>query len=65
MAYLAHTFEAPLSRHGVGKTMVIWYFVLFLPEAVALTLPLKQYRRLRVVGEIRDVPVEGAWTPTG
>jgi hypothetical protein len=63
--YFDHAFEAQLARHGVGKIRVIWYSVLFLPLDVARTLPLAKYPRLRIVGEIADMPVEGAWMPTG
>jgi hypothetical protein len=65
VAHIQHEFEAPLGRHGVGKTRVIWYFVLFLPPDLEARLPLGKYPRLRVIGEIADVPVEGAWMPTG
>jgi hypothetical protein len=60
-----HTFEAPLEMHGVGKTRVIWYTVIFLPHTAATKLPLKDNPRLRVRGEINDVPFEGAWIPAG
>lgn len=65
MALFTHEFEAPLSMHGVGKSRVIWYQVLFLPEPLAQRLPLGQYPRLRVRGEIVDIPVAGAWIPAG
>lgn len=60
-----HVFEAPLRRHGVGRERVIWYAVLFLPTALEADLPFAQHARLRVEGEIGDVPVAGAWMPTG
>jgi len=47
MALFTHEFEAPLSTHGVGKSRVIWYQVLFLPGLLAKTLPLAAYPRLR------------------
>jgi len=65
MALFTHEFEAPLELHGVGKGRVIWYHVLFMPAALALDLPLKTHPRLRVRGEIVDVPVAGAWMPCG
>ncbi len=59
-------FEGPLSRHGVGKgERVLWYAVLFLPPELAAELPFARHPRLRVEGEIADVPVAGAWMPTG
>jgi hypothetical protein len=60
-----HEFEAPLSTHGVGKSRVIWYQVLFMPRALAAVLPMKAHPRLRIRGEIVDIPVAGAWMPTG
>lgn len=60
-----HVFEAPLRRHGVGRERVIWYVVLFLPPHLEGDLPFARYPRLRVEGEIGDVPVAGAWMPTG
>jgi len=65
MALFTHEFEAPLSTHGVGKSRVIWYQVLFLPKPLAKTLPLRAHPRLRVRGEIVDIPVAGAWMPVG
>lgn len=65
MALFTHEFEAPLTMHGVGKSRVIWYQVLFMPERLAKSLPLREHPRLRVRGEIVDIPVAGAWMPTG
>lgn len=36
-----------------------------MPRALAAVLPMKAHPRLRVRGEIVDIPVEGAWMPTG
>jgi hypothetical protein len=60
-----HAFEAPLERHGVGRTRKVWYNVLFLPAATAAQLPLATHPRLRVEGEIADVPVANAFIPAG
>lgn len=65
MAFYTHEFEAPLSLHGVGKSRVIWYQVLFMPVHLAEQLPLHTHPRLRVRGEIVDIPVAGAWMPAG
>ena len=65
MALCTHEFGAPLSMHGVGKSRVIWYQVLFMPEALAKQLLLRAHPRLRVRGEIIDIPVAGAWMPVG
>jgi len=63
--YYPYRFEGPLARHGVGRAKVVWYTVLFLPDELAAELPFDQHPRLRVEGEIADVPVQGAWMPTG
>ncbi len=65
MDYFTHRFEAEISLHGVGKSRVITYKVLFLPPDLAPSLPYDRYPRLRVEGEIADVPVRGAWMPVG
>lgn len=65
MDYFPYRFEGPLARHGVGRSKVIWYTVLFLPHELEPELPFDEHPRLRVDGEIADVPVQGAWMPTG
>jgi len=65
MSLFTHEFEAPLELHGVGISRVIWYHVLMMPDSIAQELPLRTYPRLRVRGEIVDIPVAGAWIPTG
>lgn len=65
MSYFTHDFEDAISRLGVGKTKVLMYKVLFMPPHFEDELPFKDYPRLRVEGEIADVPVRGAWMPVG
>lgn len=65
MSWFPHAFEAPLSRHGVGRTRKIWYNVLFLPADIAEQLPLRAHPQLRVEGEIAEVPMAGAFIPAG
>ncbi|NRA31635.1 MAG: YdeI/OmpD-associated family protein [Parvularculaceae bacterium] len=65
MSFFTHEFEAPIEKFGVGKTKKIWYNVLFLPSDISATLPFDQYPRLRVDGEIADVPVNSAFIPVG
>ncbi|MEM1106763.1 MAG: YdeI/OmpD-associated family protein [Pseudomonadota bacterium] len=60
-----HRFEAEIEKFGVGKARKIWYNVLMLPGALAADLPLRKYPRLRVEGEIADVPISNAFMPTG
>lgn len=59
------SFEAPLDRFGVGRERKVWYTVVFLPAALEAELPFAAHSRLRVEGEIAEVPVEGAWMPAG
>lgn len=63
--YYDHCFESIIDRFGVGRTRKIWYSVLFLPADLEGALPFARFPRLRVDGEIADVPVSGAWIPTG
>jgi len=60
-----HAFEAKIERLGIGRTRVLVYKVLFLPRVVEAELPFDAFPRLRVEGEIADVPVRGAWLPVG
>lgn len=63
--FYPYEFEAPIEMFGVGKTRKIWYKVLFLPEGIKAKLPFNQYPRLRIDGEIADIPVANAFIPTG
>ena len=63
--YFTHSFQAPIARHGVGKDRIVWYKVLFLPPKLEADLPFETWPRLRVEGEIAEVPVRGAWMPVG
>ncbi|MEN9896104.1 MAG: hypothetical protein RIR97_1956 [Pseudomonadota bacterium] len=65
LTFLTHYFEGIISRFGVGKERKVWYRVLFLPVDVEAKLPFDQYPRLRVRGEIAEVPFSGAFMPTG
>ncbi|MEM8649894.1 MAG: YdeI/OmpD-associated family protein [Pseudomonadota bacterium] len=65
MSYFTHSFEDVISLQGVGKKKVLTYKVLFMPPHFEQELPFDIYPRLRVEGEIADVPVRGAWIPVG
>jgi Bacteriocin-protection, YdeI or OmpD-Associated/Domain of unknown function (DUF1905) len=60
-----YSFEAEIERFGVGKERKIWYNVLFIPTELRQRLPFDVYPRLRVEGEIADVPVANAFIPAG
>ena len=65
MSFFDFDFEGPVERLGIGRTKQVFYKVLFLPPELESQLPFEQHPRLRVVGEIADVPVRGAWQPVG
>lgn len=60
-----YSFEAEIEKFGVGKTRKIWYNVLFLPAELKAELPFAEYPRLRIEGEIADVPIANAFIPAG
>lgn len=60
-----YSFVAEIEKFGVGKTRKIWYNVLFLPGELRAELPFAKYPRLRVEGEIADMPVANAFIPAG
>jgi hypothetical protein len=55
-----HEFEAPVLHHDIGTYR---YTVVFLPDAIARALPFGRHPRLRMSGEIADIPFRGAWQP--
>ena len=65
MSYFTHDFEDRISLQGGGIKKVITYKVLFMPPHFENELPFKKFPRLRVEGEIADVPVRGAGMPVG
>lgn len=65
MSYFTHEFEAVIENFGVGRERQIFYKVLFLPPQLEADLPFDQYPRLRVEGEIADIPVRCAFIPAG
>ena len=65
MSYFTHDFVDKIALHGVGKSRLITYKVLFLPPQFENELPFERYPRLRIEGEIADVSVRGAWMPVG
>ncbi|MEN7342979.1 MAG: YdeI/OmpD-associated family protein [Pseudomonadota bacterium] len=63
--FFTHEFESVLAEFGVGKTRKVWYRVVFMPAALEAELPFDRYPRLRIDGEINDVPIANAFIPTG
>lgn len=60
MSFLPHAFEAVIEPHDLGTMR---YTVVFLPADIAADLPFDTHPRLRISGEVADVPFEGAWQP--
>lgn len=58
--FYPHEFEATIEHHHVGTYI---YTVVFLDSTLHDRLPLEEHPRLRVSGEVRDIPFEGAWQP--
>ena len=65
MDFYQHNFVAPIEKHSMGfnNRGELFYNVLFVPDALIASLPLKQYPRLRIDGELHDMPFEGALQP--
>ncbi|MEO1540576.1 MAG: YdeI/OmpD-associated family protein [Pseudomonadota bacterium] len=55
-------FEAVVEYHDVGSDTYA-YTVIFVPDELAAALPLAQFPRLRVTGEVMDHPIEASLTP--
>ena len=64
-AIYPYSFDAEIEKFGVGKARKVWYNVLFLPDALRRELPFDDYPRLRIEGEIADVPIANAFIPAG
>lgn len=65
MSIYPYSFQAEIERFGVGKSRKVWYYVLFLPDDLRQDLPFDRYPRLRVEGEIADIPISNAFIPAG
>jgi hypothetical protein len=57
MTFYDFEFCVPIVRH-------MTHTVVMLPERLFASLPFEQFPRLRVEGEIAEIPFEGAWQPT-
>ena len=64
MYYYDYAFEARIERLAIGNTSkVLHYSVVILPEQCRDELPFDKYPKLRIIGEVGDHPVRGAWNP--
>jgi hypothetical protein len=57
---MVHEFDATIVHHYLGTYR---YTVVFLPDAIARELPFDRHPRLRISGDLGEVPFEGAWQP--
>ncbi len=60
--FYPYQFEAPICHHDVGSDKYR-YRVVYLPDALKTELPLGEYPRLRINGEVDELPFEAALTP--
>lgn len=60
MSDFPHSFDSPIVTHSVGPYA---YNVVFLPVEMNEDLPFAQYPRLRIEGEVGELPFSGALQP--
>lgn len=60
--YYDYEFEGPVAYHDVGSDRY-QYTVVYLPEELIHVLPLDEFPRLRITGEVNDFPFEASLTP--
>ena len=65
MGFYQHEFVSRIEQHSMGHNSrgELFYTVVFVPDHVTRALPMDQYPRLRIDGELNDVPFEGAMQP--
>ncbi len=65
-SYYKYEFNGRIQKHSVGinKRGELYYTVIFLPDELVSILPVKQYPRLRVEGEMHNLPFQGALQPS-
>lgn len=64
MSYYEFEYEAPIERLPIGNGQkILYYQVVILPDDLCRLLPFDIYPKLRIIGEIGDHPVRGAWNP--
>lgn len=61
--YFTHEFDSAVEHYDVGSSRYR-YTVVFVPTEIIQELPVANYPRLRVSGEINDLPFDAALTPT-
>ncbi|MBI1188752.1 MAG: hypothetical protein GC206_15710 [Alphaproteobacteria bacterium] len=60
MSAFPYQFEAPIAHHAFETYA---YIVVYMPAALAASSPFADRPRIRIIGEVADHPVAGAWQP--
>lgn len=65
MSYYQYKFTSIIEQHSMGfnRRGELFYTALFIPDALHRDLPLKKYPRLRIDGEMHNMPIEAALQP--
>lgn len=61
MDFFPYGFETRIAHYDLGTYR---YTVVWLDDDIAAELPFGDHSRLRITGEVADVPIEGAWQPS-
>ena len=61
MMFYPYGFETRIAHHDLGTYR---YTVVWLDADIAAELPFEGQSRLRIAGEVAEVPIEGAWQPS-
>ena len=60
--FFDYAFDATIAEHDVGSDRYR-YTVVYVPEDVLAELPMAEYPRLRIAGEVNEHPFEASITP--
>lgn len=64
MSYYDYGFDTVIDRLPIGNGhKVLTYHVVFLLDDLVTALPFDRYPKLRIIGELADHPIRGAWNP--
>lgn len=61
LAFFPYSFEGEVDIYDWGRMA---YTVIYAPEEIIETLPFDMFPRLRISGEVAELPFEGAWQIT-
>lgn len=64
MSYYDYSFEATVEKLAIGNGRKhLYYNVIILSDDLIKTLPFNEFPKLRIIGEVADHPIRGAWNP--